>query len=72
MIRAKVFFYPPFSFDIFKASTKINMMITKAMFNTQLAGQQSMIGNEALERVEEYTHPMQTLQIFPTTRKSKG
>ncbi len=43
----------------------MNIKKTKEMFNKQLAGQQIMIGNEKLERVEEYIHLGQTFGANP-------
>ncbi len=43
----------------------MNMKKTKVMFNNQLAGQQIMIGNETLERVEEYIYLGEAVSANP-------
>ncbi len=47
----------------------MNMKKIKVMFNNQLAGQQIMIGNETLERVEEYIYYGQTVGANPAHDK---
>ncbi len=55
-----------------RVGLKMNLKKTKMMFNNQLAGQQIMIGNETLERVEEYiTWDRQLVQTLPKTEKSR-
>ncbi len=43
----------------------MNMKETKVLFNNQLAGQQIMIGNETLKRVEIYIYLGQTVSANP-------
>ncbi len=48
---------------------KMNMKKTKIMYNMHLTGRQIMIGNEALELVEEYTYLGQMVSATPSARE---
>ncbi len=52
-----------------KMGLKMNMKKTKIMYNKHLIGQQTMIGNEALELVEEYTYLGQMVSTNPAHEK---
>ncbi len=52
-----------------KVGLKMNMKKTKIMYNKHLIGQQIMVGNEALELVEEYTYLRQMVSAYPAHEK---
>ncbi len=52
-----------------KVGLKMNMKNTKIMYNKHLIGWQMMIGNEALELVEEYTYFGQMVSGNPAHEK---
>ncbi len=59
--------------DLHKESLKVglvmNMKMTKIMFNKHLIGRQIMIGNKALEVVEQYTYLGQMVSANPAHEK---
>ncbi len=52
-----------------KVGLKMNMKKAKIMYNKHLTGRQIMIGNEALELVEEYTQLGQMVGGNPAHEK---
>ncbi len=52
-----------------KVSLKMNMKKIKILYNKHLIGRQIMIGNEALELVEEYTYLGQMISANPEHEK---